>query len=117
MNLLIYYGKYTDSLESYIEFSKAVKEIAVNKKQMELLGKFDRGILHDYVMRISDTVQDDGSVIINKELPTESIYSKSDSYCNIFKALIMFYAILFVFYAKAILIKIALLHLWHYAVC
>lgn len=54
----------SNMIYSYIRFSIAVKEFSVNEYMMSNLKKY-KGILYDYVMRISETVLDDKTILIS----------------------------------------------------
>jgi len=54
---------FSNLLSSYILYSIAVKEFSVNEYMMDNLKKY-KGVLYDYVMRISETVLDDNTVLI-----------------------------------------------------
>ena len=54
---------YSNMITSYIQYSVAVKQLSVNEDFMDNLRKY-KGILFDYVMRVSETVHDDHSLLI-----------------------------------------------------
>lgn len=55
---------YSEMINSYIQYSVAVKQLSVNEDLMENLRKY-KGILFDYVMRVSETVLDDHTILID----------------------------------------------------
>lgn len=54
---------YSELINSYINYSVAIKQFSVNEDLMDKLRKY-KGMLYDYVQRVSETVTDENTIVI-----------------------------------------------------